>query len=106
MSIENLTCCGIHELADIDYARNKPEETILEICQDIYNNGNNCAFFLFTDIGKKIAGKNLEKYIIKHKLGTITKSPAKVNPNSGNSLTIWIWAIQKTNLKKHYSLIK
>lgn len=93
-----IECCGLSELADIADNQDNPKQTIKEVCRDMYGEDSKSAFLVFSDIKKKIAGKNLARYIIKNNLGRITKSPSAINTNSGNSLTIWTWTINKRNL--------
>ena len=95
-------CCGIDEIADIADHDN-PKEALKEVCHEIYYNDKTCAFMMFSDIGKKESGKALHKYITKNKLGTVTKSVSRINPNSDNSLAIWIWAMHRGNLKKWWN---
>ncbi|MFA5695834.1 MAG: hypothetical protein WC917_00010 [Bacilli bacterium] len=103
IGINNLDCCGIEELVDIADYETEPKTIIVDICTNYFENENQCAFYMFSDIQRKRSGKNLCKFIKKHKLGLITQSPSRVNPNSGNSLTIWIWTINKRNLRSFYS---
>jgi hypothetical protein len=97
---DELDCCGINEIRSIGDNKNNPEQTIIDICSETYTSGKKGAFLMFTDINKKIAAKNLSKYILKNKLGTITKSPTSINPNSKNRLQVFIWTINKRNLKR------
>ena len=45
--------------------------------------------------------KKLWAYIKKHKLGTVMKTRARRNPNSGNNIVVYVWSIDHTALKKH-----
>lgn len=100
--IEDMQCCGINEIAGI-IDDNNPRETVKSVCESLFHDENNCAFMLFTDINKKIPGKNLEKYIKDNKLGKIVKSNSSINPNTRHSLTAWIWTLNKTNLKNWWT---
>lgn len=102
IEIQGLNCCGIDELVDIDFYKNEPKTVICDVCKTYFEDEKQCAFYMFSDINYKIAAKNLVKFIKKNKLGLITKSPSRVNPNSGNSLTIWLWTINKRNLKLYW----
>ena len=100
--IENMNCCGTQEITGI-IDDNDPKETIKTVCQRLFSDEENCAFMIFTDIEKKKPGKNLEKYIKNNKLGKTTKSNSKVNPNSRHSLTVWVWTLNHTNLKRWWN---
>ena len=101
-NIESMNCCGTQEIVGI-IDDNDPKETTKTVCQKLFLDEDNCAFMIFTDIGKKKPGKNLEKYIKDNKLGKTTKSNSKVNPNSRNSLTVWTWTLNNTALKKWWN---
>lgn len=97
-----INCCGIGEIVDIIENENHPEITVLDICKEMYENDKRSAFLIFSDIGRKKGGINLKRYIKKHNLGTVTASPTAINSNSGNSLRMWIWTINKRNLRNYY----
>lgn len=104
MYINNdLGCCGIKEIDGIGDHRNTPKNTILEVARDHFFNHNRSAFIIFSDIGRKTAGINLQKYITKNKLGTIVKTETKKNPNTASSLMVWTWAINQANLKRYWN---
>lgn len=58
----------------------------------IFHQGVRAAFYIFTDKGYLSKGASLRNYIRWHKLGTVTETPSRKNPNSSNRLTVWIWA--------------
>lgn len=97
--LESTQCCGIKEIANIAEDRNS-KETVRQLYEEIYENDKNASFFIFSDICRKKYGKNLHKYIIKNHLGEVIKSKSQINPNSSNSLTMWIWTLNRKNLKK------
>ena len=99
--ISRLNCCGINEIADI--YENHPDIITNQIAKDYVEKGNQSAFYIFSDIGDKKIGNSLAKYIKKNKLGLITKSPSRINPNSGNSLKVWIWTLNKQNLRNYWN---
>lgn len=101
---ENMCCCGIKEITGI--GGEKPTDVILDISYRLfskeYEDDNSCAFMIFSDIKEKTTGKNLEKEIKKLNLGNVIRSKSKKNPNSNNSLAVWIWELNRTNLKKYF----
>lgn len=44
----------------------------------------------------------LESFIKENKLGTVTVTPATPNPNSGNTIAGWIWAVDQKALEKWF----
>jgi len=99
MTLEKLSCCGI---AEYDGLLNDPEENLRRICSDRFSYENG-AYIVFSDIRACTRGKSLVKLIKKHKLGTIISPRARVNPNSGNKLKMWIWSPNDRLLKKWYN---
>jgi len=97
-SLTSMSCCGIQEIDGITEENSK--DSIKTTCKAIFEEDEKCAFLIFTDINKKKHGKKLHKYIINNNLGQITKSPSKINPNSKHSLAIWLWTLNKPNLKQ------
>lgn len=100
--VENMNCCGTQEITGI-IDDNNPKKTVKTVCKRLFYESENSAFMIFTDIDKKKPGRNLEKYIKDNNLGKTTKSNSKVNPNSRHPLTVWIWTLNHTNLKKWWS---
>lgn len=98
-----IDCCGIIEIEKI--AENTPKQILETICISFFEDKEQCAYYFFSDIKQKITGKKLVKLILTQKLGIITKCPTKINPNTGNSLTMWIWAINRKALKKYWNKI-
>lgn len=47
------------------------------------------------------ADKKLVALVKKHKLGTIVSSPLKLNPNSGNKIKCYLWAVSVSGLKAY-----
>ena len=99
--IENMNCCGTQEITGI-IDDNDPKATVRTVCKRLFYEEENSAFMIFTDIDKKTPGKNLAKYIKSNNLGKTTKSDSRVNPNSRHSLTVWIWALNRTNLRRFW----
>ncbi len=98
----DIQCCGIHEISDIIDNKNEPKYTIKEVCKFMYEQEEHCTFLIFSDVGYKTAGKNLEKFILENNLGEVTKSGVKKNPNSNHLLQTWTWAINQKNLRIYY----
>lgn len=103
VDIQTLNCCGINEIDGIGDYKREPEKIVRDVCDRYFESTIKCAYYIFSDIGKKTAGKTLADYILKNKLGTITLPKTKINPNSKNSLNMWIWSINAANLKKYWA---
>lgn len=89
--LNDTECCGLHEIYNIQ--RVSADVILLDNEFD----DDSCAFYLFTDTGgsKRSSGGKLAKFITENKLGIVTASPTKRNPNSQNMLTVWVWAVNR-----------
>ncbi len=110
MSLEQTNCCGLTEFYNFDNYRSA-KDVVKSIIRGLLHPVNIWQqkdsidefppFILFTDTkstaGSK--GEKLEKYIKINKLGTVKKTPYRINPNSGNKVQCYLWTINKTNLK-------
>ena len=98
IDINKTTCCGLDEIFDLE------EETkpmLLNISERFLD--EKTAFYVFSDVSYSSSGKNLAKMIKKLKLGTITTTKYKTNPNSGNKLKIYVWSVDSKKLRDwHY----
>lgn len=106
MEIVGTDCCAVDEISGI--TGKTPDSVLRKVCQNYFEDEDKCAFYLFTDIDKNDY-KNaiaLKKFIETNKLGRVTVSRAKKNPNSGNMVKIYVWEISQRVLKvfnkKHY----
>lgn len=94
--LRDTSCCGVHEIEALERTA---KESLLEICEEKYGWGaSQQAFILFTDITTSVRGRKLSKYITDNNLGDIIKTASKVNPNSGNRVTVWVWAVNEKRL--------
>ncbi|KKK80713.1 hypothetical protein LCGC14_2820730 [marine sediment metagenome] len=114
--IGDTECCGLGELDGI--ANTEPRIIIKHFCEATYTQGEwdgyaggvgrmipsdfNYALVLFTSVTKRKYGERLRDYIIKNKLGYVTKSATKTNPNTKNRINAWLWAIHVKNLEQWY----
>ena len=88
--INSTSCCGLREIDELDYP---PDEILTTVAEDFFNDENPMAFYFFTDTRRSQNGRNLAVYITKHKLGAITTTRYKINPNSDNWLKVFVWAV-------------
>lgn len=107
MQIETTRCCGIDEIANIKYNRNNNEEILFNLCKNRYSedDGGDCAFYFFSDTDEEIEhdksfefGLSLKKYIRDNKLGIVTQSTKRINPNTDHTLIMWVWAVNNDKL--------
>mgnify|MGYP001558905767 FL=1 len=91
------TCCGLKE---IDGLKETPNETVFYVCVDFFDNDIKGAFIIFTDVLRSRRGLRLQNYIQAKKLGKITESSYKRNPNSGNRLKVWVWEVNEKKLQR------
>lgn len=127
-------CCGVRELGEINFYKD-PAEVIATMAGDClsYRAGRYTArgewqqgpqvfeaafaHVIFTGVTKCIDkghnrgrednyGLKLSKWIEKQKLGTVVASPSRVNPNTGNKVTVWIWTVNKVNLIRYFKTHK
>jgi hypothetical protein len=93
-------CCGVNEITSLGDFRNS-KDALQEVCRDMYWYEGNCAFITFTQAGSGTRyGNNLKRYIESNKLGDVTVSPSKVNPNTGNRVRMFVWAINRPALDR------
>lgn len=107
LAIEDTSCCGVKELSDIN-EHETPSELLETFCKDWFDTdkddpGQGC-LVTFTDIvsDKGTMGPELARFITRKRLGIIKKSATRTNPNSGNSIALWVWAVNKSALKKFW----
>jgi hypothetical protein len=114
MHYKHLMCCGVIELnwicsrtpEDIITRLNKVDDGHLYPLQYLHGQHHATkpqfpyAFLVFSQAGAGgTYGEDLAKFIRKNKLGGIsTTINAYKNPNSGNKLRVWLWAVDKKAL--------
>jgi len=99
ITIERTNCCGFKEIDNL--CDGTAEQNLKETCEQFFNDDNDAAFLFFTGVSKEGYGQKFKKLILKEKLGEITETKAKRNPNSGNKIKAWIWAVNKTKFKQY-----
>lgn len=89
--IESEISCGVAELSNLW------NPTIADV-MDLPVEGLRPAFIVFSDVAGS-NGDKLAKLIKKHKLGTLTVTRPKTNPNSGNKIKVWAWSVDQSKFK-------
>lgn len=97
----DIDCCGIAELGSI--AANTPEQNVYDAQNGYACEDSNGCYLFFSDTGGNDfkAGIALAKYIKTHKLGSVTPVRRRLNPNSGNTIRMWIWGVNREALYEH-----
>jgi hypothetical protein len=104
-------CCGlaeIHKLCDDKTPKDSMENVAPEIVDrdeieggleyQQFKNSNGYEFVVFTDHLKMTKGEAFRKYIKDQKLGSVHASRAKLNPNTGNLVKIYLWSVNRRKL--------
>lgn len=93
---KNIQCCGIYELVGVeDYS---PEDCIAAV----KHGGFVGSHVIFSVTHRHIKdGLKLAQLIRRKKLGSVIKGKENRNPNSGNRLTVWTWAVNMDRLRNH-----
>ena len=95
-----LQCCGIRELAGI--TGRTPTNILQSMAAEWFENTPR-AYIIFSCQSNEPAGRQLSAYIRQKNLGTIIKTKSKINPNSGNKITAWLWAVNNKELQEWIS---
>jgi hypothetical protein len=99
--VERLACCGILEITGL---QDDSLHTILSFKENDEANDSRYAFAIFSDVmgreGNK--GKNLARYIRKHKLGKVRSSSPKRNFNTSSIIKMWIWEVNHEALQRFF----
>ena len=122
MRITNLGCCGVREIANLSAHKSAPE-ALRAFCEgpavqfDLNAQGipppgctyrnmvrgtykpPSCAFALFTQVEGHKYGTKFAALILREKLGEVYETQPRVNPNSGNSIRVWVWGINRDALE-------
>lgn len=122
MDMQHLACCGIKEISGLSWYKT-PEEALRGFAQVTYNRRKSKAtrtpegeivntqvpdpfdkfrYVIFSQANvprmkdhpdRSRYGERLAELITNQKLGTLMDTGSNINPNSGNSLRVWIWTI-------------
>lgn len=115
MTSEHMMCCAVNELHGLEGSEDIPKDLIGHLITDYYApayvddwTGQNVeerftfpAFFIFTQAsdGDSEYGEELKELIAEKKLGEVVQIGPRKNPNSGNKVIIYTWAIDPDALE-------
>lgn len=106
-------CCGIKEIKLLSHSKD-PKEALLSLEKSLNFPAHKYGMILFSGVVlRRIGtvedsrpdnyGEAFSAYITQHGLGTITRSPDVINPNTNNTIAAWIWVPDKEKLKEWYN---
>lgn len=104
-SVTQLACCGIQEFANLRrHTANLGTPGAVYKIADMYAlmrmNGR---FLIFSQVvGQGEYGDLLKAFIETTRLGVVTQSNDRVNPNSSNTLRVFLWEVDRDALKEWY----
>ena len=101
----NMSCCGLIEIENVsglEDGYNPNTDIKAELLRGYFDNPlcdspRNRAFAIFTGVvdenGRCSYGGKLATFLKKNRLGRVWTLGTRMNPNSGNMLRMWVWAI-------------
>lgn len=104
--------CGVRELSRLS---DEADANLFAIANSFYHpsRGQPPAFCIWSNIddlsyngGEGTNGHRLAAFIEKNRFGEITKTGRALNPNTGNPICIWTWAVDHDKLRKYYKAMK
>lgn len=98
MGIKTTSCCGVREFSGL---QKDPVEVVNYFCKYLFEGGQ-CAFILYTDPVEFENGEALTDFIREFKLGDVTETPVRHNPNSDRDLKAYLFAPDLKTLKTWY----
>jgi hypothetical protein len=119
MQLRGTSCCGLYELFELNQDRSA-EQTLKQFVQksgykykplwtdnDEYDKPFSHVIFTaahqrkakFDDPEHPSYGTRFAEFIKANKLGSVTESATTENPNSGNQLRVYVWAVDWTKVK-------
>ena len=98
----HINSCGV--LVEDRIARS-PVETLTSWVEMLEIDGESAAFIVFTDTmnsppNRAPCGQALCDYIRSNRLGTVYATRAKLNPNSGNQIKVYTYALNQRSLRR------
>lgn len=101
MLIRDMQCCGVKELHGLNQY-STPGDAMAAFVQNWKRITPHRPFAIFSGVVDEQPqydyAKRFANYIKKQGLGTIHKTPVKLNSNSGNPLQVYVWAIAPNKL--------
>ena len=95
-------CCGVYE---IYISGSSPKEVLRVVLYVRKVEKSIPPFYLFADIDDKRFikhyGRDLAGYVKEHNLGTLVRTVARKNPNSGNYIRVWLWSVNNKSLSNY-----
>lgn len=91
MQVRDMYCCGTKEISGLTY-EGTPEQALRQLPRV------SPACYVFTGASYYATSpapyaKRFKDYILKHRLGVVTESAPRRNPNSGRFVTLYVWSV-------------
>lgn len=120
---QGISCCGLRELNSISN-HSTPAEALKKACSELIpynlytpkpsNKKLDIDHLEFSQVvfsqayvpgrtSKTGYGDRLMAFIEEHNLGTVVRGRTNTNPNSGNRLTVFLWAVNRAALVRWYN---
>ena len=101
VQLNRTSCCGLREISGLGGAGTS-RNALYEVAKIMYTNSKKGAFVVFSAPSQHKYGDNLRNLITKTRVGTVSKSRARKNPNSLNTLNVYMWSVNDKVLKRWY----
>ena len=107
----DMSCCGIREIVNLHFVR-EPKAAMRCFWTDIQPRPNSYnpnlppyrrdkfRYVIFSAHRKGSYGPNFAAYILEHKLGKVISTGNHINPNTRNSVNVWVWTVNHEKLAK------
>lgn len=115
IDLNELDCCGVGELNGISEYPNDPRGAVIDILTDEDPSFEaddearilaipNKSHLIFTQAQRtrvRISyGNRLAAYITQQRLGAVVQSAPARSPNTGNYITVFVWALDKAAIRR------
>ena len=106
-----MSCCGVRELHNLRWHKN-PKVAMKDFCREIrplksrYSPDfpprprDKFRYAIFTSHRKGKYGLAFANYITEQKLGKVISTGDNINPNTRNSVNVWVWTVNHERLSK------
>lgn len=109
---QHVQCCGVRDLGGLGQFRTSVE-AFLDMGRWLFGDTSQYApsrnqfrYAIFSQAREESTyGHRFAAYIREHQLGELVETGFNVNPNSGNALKLWTWAINWVTFRAHYDAL-
>lgn len=98
------TSCGVRQLSGINHFReDTPNWDIFKGIQSVIGAKGSFVFITFSDVYRTApdrGGVLLAKRIVETGIGEVGESVKTRNPNTGNTICVWVWKVSDSDFTK------